>query len=544
MIEFDWLYNQALSTTPVERSGGVQTFYYQADQLKVQLSENQDKSWTYLSLSITGQEFVINWSDYTLYRLCGEQLCLVSSLGKYIIFPNQAQALLLDKYRRIREQHIIPIQWQNMEDGLQTKVRTDTDECFHLNLVLCTEKSNVDSWFESKPIENICWAVEGSWTKTLAPNGFFDYLFFGQIYSKRFGNYGRFLSGQDAFSLFRIGSLLLQETEKSFYRFWLAFLAHSLHLSQNKEGVWLNGEWLQEPEVHTRFNIDGARLLNHAALLFDEPVWKEAALRNLRYFVKNADKLEEDKIWFLHDTCEFNLFDFKAKQKRALLHTAFGKSPHNALVLNTHLQTLVLIAEMQAEASTEELNNCERKGLAALELVLQSRPATFNYTIADWLLLRILSVEKASLPVRLLRRFGFKHLYKLFKLQKKPRFISPAGFLYRDAALPLFGYWYHFVNIYDLQQLAFHYHKDFIADAIDKGLSYSGNIPLAQFLIHHQHYLAPQWLQILKITKADTESYEKQLNAREYGIPPEAKSTGGQFSPTFWKMLKDHHIIK
>jgi len=536
LILFSELYDQL----PAESSKIAGVSHRQLSQQNIQLQVYKAGGWSACCLNTTpGSQLQINWSDFILYRIAGTQVCLRSLRGEFFIFPNQAQVLQLDEHKRIRAQDEKQLPWHNSKSGLQFKLNATKQEVLHINLIQCPNQEAAEQWFDAHEAEKTCWAVEGSWTEMQAPQGFFDYWLFGVLYSKRFSSFGRFPSGQDAFSLFRIAALLFHRTQRSFYRFFMQILALSLHRNQADDGSWPNGEWLSQPEVHTRFNIDGARLLQQAGFLFNEKCYAAAAKANLHFFVQKADVLDQGALWYLHDACEFKADAFKQKHKHALKHQAYGKSAHNALVLNTHLQTLLLIAEMQASQVDEDLAQWEQKGFQALEMTLKARPATARYRLADFLLQNILSVEKAVLPIRLLRRYGFKHLYKIYWLQKQPRFISPAGFIYRDAALPLYGYWYHFVNIYDLQQLYHYRPKPYLREALQKALAYPGNNSLAEFLLHYGHYLAPQWWQIQHLAKMNTKAYAEALLQKGYGKPPETQLEEGLFTPQFWQTLRE-----
>ncbi|TYL87176.1 hypothetical protein [Bradyrhizobium cytisi] len=229
------------------------------------------------------------------------------------------------------------------------------------------------------------------------------------------------------------------------------------------DGFWSHGAWTGSPrEVHMRFTAAAIRLLTEAQA-DDLGVPAQLILDGLKRHLGYSEKLTEGT-WFLHDSLEVSETQV-AHPYTVSSNRAFGSSPLNCLVLNTHADTLLTIlyvltrAKDVGEQARLSLMPMLTSGLAALKLVLQTR------TGISW---RIFSSFDSTVRTALFRTYksdsSFNRLIKKLILRlyfplrhrlrsRLPAFAFPDGYTERDISLLGTAFEYHLVNLYDLSRL-------------------------------------------------------------------------------------------
>lgn len=257
-----------------------------------------------------------------------------------------------------------------------------------------------------------------------------------------------------------------------------------------KTGFWTHGAWTKrDNEVHMRFTAAAIRLLIEASddgLLPDREIIIEALKKHIAY-----SETISGGLWFLHDSLEVpGNSDF---YRNANKFGAWGATPENCLVLNTHLDTLATLLHFlkRIEASEDEKRVLDEKiesGLSSLAVVLSARIPS------RWRILGVLDSavrtvffkthERQSASNRFIQRVVRRYFRarRLFKCAY-PHFVMSDGYLERDIGLNGTAFEYHTANVYDLARLAIqlrqsndHRHhavREQCEAIVDRGLDYA-----------------------------------------------------------------------
>lgn len=472
------------------------------------------------NLEIYFDNFHINRIDSKKIFLCNEK--------SNLIIPNFAVYYDIDTVGRLSKEQkgnfILTI-----ENSPSMSLEVNHSKYCCINIINFTNKKILNELSKFQSIEQNLWAVEGSWSKMMAPFGFFDYFINNTIYSDRKTIFGKIISPQDALSLYKIAKVLFIHTDKTYYKNLMKWIAASVYFSQNDDGFWPTGEWCEEPEIHYRLNTDGVRLLILSSSDFSLNNFKPFIEKYIINYIKTADNLSNSKIWFLHDSLELNYKDFTDFNTSAILHNSFGKSDQNAMVLNTHIQALMMIKEFQINFENNSYDDVFNRGIDALKTVLQKPKPSVNQTMLDWLLKVWFNENKRNILFRIIRKLILKNKNYIHLLKNKNQFISRKGYLFRDITFPIYGFWYHIVNLYDLIELSKIHNEGWLKSLISDAYLYDGNAYLIEYLEKQNHYILPQWNQIesaLKINYGLSEYTKKNMNGN-ITVTPEMYSSNG-----------------
>lgn len=181
-------------------------------------------------------------------------------------------------------------------------------------------------------------------------------------------------------------------------------------------------------------------------------------------------------LWFYHDSleiCDRTISDYPMKTLKTRI---FGKSTHNTLTLNTHIDTLITLFDVKKTLNTTKFDREIEDGIAALDYVLK-----YN------------NFEFFLYPVAILQFMFFRYdsdrLYFILKqiavITKKilPSFTLPNGYVERELALKNFAFNYHVFNIWDFCKLERYYSSKRIKQIIENGFNFIFNTPYIDFYI-------------------------------------------------------------
>ena len=489
-------------------------------QAKVLRDEIANAAFTWGSLSIpveAGLEIVLYLEDSQLMAFHSSHGLLIERRNGICLFPASPRLLMLENHGRILEWE--DLDWNVKTENSQTCLVTKAPKAGWIEYVWCDsrDKAKAQDFVYVHPFEEQIWAVEGCWSSTKALGGFWDFWTLGTIYCGRFAAFGRFPSAQTAWSLYKIASVLASKTGKAIYVELMAEIAYTALTVLNDTGVWENGEWLAEPETHLRFQIDGIHLLLAAYEHFGDEALLAGSERAGSFILRMRDELANGGWWFLHDTLELDEPLLVSRYPFFYAHQRFGKKRANTFTLNTHLSALHVLYHLAQVTQNPIYQEAYDKGLQALNLVFSSTKRKFAHYVAE----KLLEISFENQPAFWFRR-GLRYLVRnkirprLTGIQRFwPSFITPGGYLWRDMALPAWGYWYHLVNLYDLLLL---YQLDphpWLKDVIDRGMAYTLRSNLVNYLIGQKHYIVPQWIQILTSYAAIHPQFNHQLIERE-----------------------------
>jgi len=228
-------------------------------------------------------------------------------------------------------------------------------------------------------------------------------------------------------------------------------VAYSVLLDMHEDGGYRHGFWSDDMETHSRFHLDGIELFISQYDLSLNKLWLDACHRGLSFLFNNlSDDLDEDMIWFLHDTLE-------DKNHHFFKSTIFGKQPGNSLCINTHTQALRVLHRMHRREPEETTYvTAYKNGMKALQRVLEYQPADLIYRfLVQWILNSHIMVNKSRLIRKVntvFIRWFLKPIY--WKAQQKyPRLVHSNGFIERDLSLSFVSDKYHITNVKELLKL-------------------------------------------------------------------------------------------
>jgi hypothetical protein len=184
----------------------------------------------------------------------------------------------------------------------------------------------------------------GSHTALRGPADVYRYLVNGLVYENRFEwRYKwKICAENEAYSLYVTLLGLETATRKRLYSLLKRQILFSVLSRQSEDGGWRHGEWSDFMESHYRLH-NGAVLLLEAALEErpDDTV-KLALERAAAYTARHTDQTSLG-LWFLHDSLEEDLELLRKSGSRLIPSRVLGKSPATKLILNTHLDSTVVL---------------------------------------------------------------------------------------------------------------------------------------------------------------------------------------------------------
>lgn len=310
---------------------------------------------------------------------------------------------------------------------------------------------------ELTSVETRGYFLWGSHTRFERPADTYRHLHHGWIYEDRacWPFFRRICSENDAHALYTILSGLHRHTGKPIYDILRRQVLTSVLDRQAADGGWHHGEWTEDFESHFRLHTSALHLLMDALEEFGDEALRPPLERGFRFLAERSDHLGEDT-WFLHDALEL---DMSAAEKGPFTwahSSAFGKSPSNMLVLNTHLDTLVAFDRYQSLSGDRSWESMIVSARRALKRVLLARPAEVLYRLLfSAINLHFLPETEArnlALPLRAWKRVGWKYFVPVLHRIKAryPRLVMPGGYIDRALTLKGVAAPYLAINLMDL----------------------------------------------------------------------------------------------
>ncbi len=318
--------------------------------------------------------------------------------------------------------------------------------------------------------------VRDTWLRYEGVSSVWDYLINGMIFSTKHIPARKAWNSQNlAYGLYHYLDFLLKGTEKQIYLICRDLVAYSVMLSLPDDSRWRHGIWTDLMETHMVHQAAGI----HTLLSFYEDTGNKLFLQKSRaaadYLISCVDKLDDGKVWFLHDSLEENPEDVRLYYKNLIPSNAFGKSPSNTLCLNTHISTLTILHRINELAPDDRYKKAFDEGLASLKRVLGETPCTIIYGIVygfrDCLLKLVLKTNS-----RVIRKIQWRYDHALRKsilprLKKKfPRFVMPNGYIERDLCFAPLSDFYHMLNLKELLILYDRNPCDWLAGILEKSV--------------------------------------------------------------------------
>lgn len=386
---------------------------------------------------------------------------------------------------------------QSDENGFHLNIPGDKNLTVELPIVFAIEGGDefITQIVSTEPLEEQATKLDQLFNYS-QPGDVWDYLIAGNIY-RLMAYISDFKSNlswpcqQTANSLYSYLVYLYELTGKQVYKFFYDLVAYSVMLNLDNQGRWRHGLWAPPiMETHVRFHVSGVCMLASYYKKTNRNIFLSKAQKAMDYIITLADDMEDDALWFVHDSLEQkNMWD-KYRYKNDFDSNAFGKSRHNTLCLNTHIWTILGFCRLK-EVSSDERYDCHiNKGMAILEKVFDAKPAQGIYRLVYWLrdLLINSHAKGAGRIARELKRRYEKMLHGwILPYMKKrfPRVNMPNGFIERDLTHSRISDIYHLATLDDLLMLYAYLPSQWLEDAIRKSMVYTHTSGFVKYYAQH-----------------------------------------------------------
>jgi len=190
-----------------------------------------------------------------------------------------------------------------------------------------------------------------------------------------------------------------------------------------------------------------------------DPIVQFALEKAVSFTSRQTDKIEYG-LWFLHDSLEESeeMASVRGAPRWVPSH-ALGKSATNKLILNTHLDAIVVLDRYREITADNQYADRVASARIAARALLNLHPAERLYRLLFWAIRLTLApaseVNKMPLALRVTRRLTLKYIAPRLHNVKRifPRLVMPGGLIDRHLSPPYFTVGYHPVNVMDLARL-------------------------------------------------------------------------------------------
>lgn len=350
--------------------------------------------------------------------------------------------------------------------------------------------------------------LKSDWFDASSPADLWKYFVDAGVFDPRDAGRGRFRCQQCACAWWSYLMALHSKTGKSHYRSLARAVAWSVRVDLGSDGAWQHGFWNEEPEVHSRMLWDGVRLLLSEHELAPHPDLLAAAEEVTVFAAQNlTEELDGGHLWFLHDSDE-------GSAPLRVSEPVLGRSENNSLCLNTHIQALCVLAQMQRITGGDRFRDEYQRGLGALEGVLGLACGTGPLTLVDRLLPPLLSWKVPhGFGERVLRFIAYRVLVGgYWWVRRRARcLVFPRGYIDRDYGRTMLADEYHVVNLKDLCELQRLDPHPWIEETMSAAIRFVASLDFERAL--ERNAIWAEWADVLEITNLDHDVDSVQVEA-------------------------------
>jgi hypothetical protein len=300
----------------------------------------------------------------------------------------------------------------------------------------------------------------GSHTNLRGPAELYRYLLHGHVYENRFEwrKKWKICAENEAYSLYVALHGLECASGKRLYGLFRRQLVVSVVSRQSEDGGWYHGEWSDFMESHYRLHNGGVLLLEAALEEHSDPALRSALTKAAAFTARHTDNTELG-LWFLHDSLEEDVELLRKSGSRLIPSRVLGKSPGTKLILNTHLDSIVVLDRYRQVTGDEQYLSEVESARSAARRLLALRPAEALYRLVSWAvgltMIPPSQAERLSLPLRAARRAARERLLPgMYRIKRVfPRMVMPDGLIDRHLSMPHYDVNYQAVNLMDLARL-------------------------------------------------------------------------------------------
>jgi hypothetical protein len=230
-------------------------------------------------------------------------------------------------------------------------------------------------------------------------------------------------------------------------------------------------------------------LAPHHDLLSAAEGVSEFAIQNL------TEELDGGHLWFFHDSDE-------GSTPLGVSEPVLGRSERNSLCLNTHIQALCVLAQLDRVTGDDgRIREVYQKGLGALEAVLGLACDSGALKIVDRSLPRLLAWKVPhGFGERVLRFIAFRVLLRGYWWARRGVrcLVFPSGYMDRDLGRSILADEYHVVNLKDLCELQRLDPHPWIAEVITAAIRFTASLDFGRAL--ERSPIWAEWADVLRLT--------------------------------------------
>jgi hypothetical protein len=350
--------------------------------------------------------------------------------------------------------------------------------------------------------------LKSDWFDASSPADLWKYYVDARIFDPRDAGRGRFRCQQCAMAWWSYLVALHNQTGKKHYRSLAQAVAWSVRADLEPDGSWRHGFWRDSPEVHSRMLWDGVRLLLSEHELSPHKDLLAAAEMATGFAVENlTEELDGGRLWFLHDSEE-------GSDPLRMPEPVLGRSARNSLCLNTHVQALCVIAQMQRITGGGQFVEEYRRGMGALKAVLGLACDQGPLRIVDRILPSLLSWKiPHGFDERLLRFVAYRVLVIGYWWARKrhPCLVFPSGYIDRDLGRTILADEYHVVNLKDLCELQRLDPQPWLEEVISGAIRFATSLDFRRSL--ERHPIWAEWVDVLELTELGNDIDRSEVGA-------------------------------
>jgi len=345
----------------------------------------------------------------------------------------------------------------------------------------------------------------GSHTAARGPGEAYRYLIHGSVYENRFEprRKWKICAENEAYSLYVMLHGLEVATRKRLYTLLKRQLLCSVMARQSEDGGWYHGEWSDAMESHYRLHNGGVLVLEAALEQWPDDSTRTSLDKAAGFAARHTDETDLG-LWFLHDSLEEDLELRRESSSPLVVSRTLGKALGNGLVLNTHLDSIIVLDRYRQITGNTEYATVVDAARDTVRRLLALRPAQLLYRLiysaVDLTLLPSAEARQLPLVLRALKRAAREYLLpRLYVVKQRfPRIVMPGGLIERHISMPNLDLNYHTVNLMDLARLWRRFPDEPLAGVVEDAVSAVRNSSLLSYWVElKQRQALGYWLEAL-----------------------------------------------
>lgn len=403
--------------------------------------------------------------------------------------PRLPQKRAYDALGHVVDEDIVQWELRRNNGQVELLIEGDSDDRIEFSVLFFSKDSNITIHDILNPTDIERKTVRSyHFYYTAGHTQFWDCYINGRIYEKRFTAYKkyRWFCEQCSFQFYNHLRYLYLQTGKCLYHCLCEIIAYSILVAYRRQ-LPGHGLWTDLNEIHFRFRLDGVELLLRFFQQNKRPVFWETAVTAVSSVLSFGDSLNNNGVWFLHDSLEAKEEYRKKHYREGFVNSRFlGKSKSNTLCLNTHIQTLNILHLFRRIDAKDEYANYLHRGTDSLLSALDTQNGELGYRLIyqtrDFLQQKLMRQKNRIIRkcyhryMLLLRKYILPVIKKFF-----PRLYMPDGFIERDLCAGGVNEFYHFFTLRDLVILYSQSRDPKLYPLIEKSIRYTCESQYLQF---------------------------------------------------------------